>query len=89
MSDSKIPSAAPKVMGSEPNASSASNSEALGGDAPAAQLPPAGEVVNDGRKPIESVLYQCRRTFYFAFFNIVPNFVVVYFHRNHPSSFRK
>lgn len=54
-------------MGSEPNVSSTSNSEALG-DAPAAQLPPTGEVVNDGRKPIESVLYQCRRTFYFAFF---------------------
>jgi PrtD family type I secretion system ABC transporter len=67
MSDSKTPSANQKVMGSEPNVSSASNSEALG-DAPAAQLPPAGEVVNDGRKPIESVLYQCRRTFYFAFF---------------------
>ena len=27
-----------------------------------------GQVVGDGRKPIESVLYQCRRSFYFAFF---------------------
>ena len=29
---------------------------------------PPGEIVSDGRQPIESVLYQCRRTFYFAFF---------------------
>jgi ATP-binding cassette subfamily C exporter for protease/lipase len=28
----------------------------------------SGVVTGDGRKPIESVLYQCRRTFYFAFF---------------------
>jgi len=54
-------------MGTDPSTSSTANPEALG-DGPAAQLPPAGEVVNDGRKPIESVLYQCRRTFYFAFF---------------------
>ena len=54
-------------MGTNPSASSTANPEALGG-ASDAQLPPAGEVVNDGRKPIESVLYQCRRTFYFAFF---------------------
>lgn len=27
-----------------------------------------GAIAGDGRKPIESVLYQCRRTFYFAFF---------------------
>ena len=67
MSDSKIPSVDPKVMGTDPNDSSTANPEALGG-ASDAQLPPTGEVVNDGRKPIESVLYQCRRTFYFAFF---------------------
>ena len=54
-------------MGTNPSASSTANPEALGG-ASDAQLPPTGEVVNDGRKPIESVLYQCRRTFYFAFF---------------------
>ena len=54
-------------MGTDPSASSTANPEALGG-ASDAQLPPTGEVVNDGRKPIESVLYQCRRTFYFAFF---------------------
>ncbi len=54
-------------MGADPSASSTANPEALG-DGSAAQLPPAGEVVSDGRKPIESVLYQCRRTFYFAFF---------------------
>ena len=54
-------------MGTNPSTSSTANPEALGG-ASDAQLPPTGEVVNDGRKPIESVLYQCRRTFYFAFF---------------------
>ncbi len=27
-----------------------------------------GQIVSDGRKPIESVLFQCRRSFYFAFF---------------------
>ena len=67
MSDSKTFAADPKATGADPSASSTANPEALG-DGPAAQLPPAGEVVNDGRKPIESVLYQCRRTFYFAFF---------------------
>ena len=54
-------------MGTDPSASSSAKPEALGG-ASDAQLPPTGEVVSDGRKPIESVLYQCRRTFYFAFF---------------------
>jgi PrtD family type I secretion system ABC transporter len=67
MSDSKTFATDPKAMGADPSASSTANPEALG-DGPAAQLPPAGEVVSDGRKPIESVLYQCRRTFYFAFF---------------------
>ncbi len=67
MSDSKTFATDPKAMGADPSASSTANPEALG-DGSAAQLPPAGEVVSDGRKPIESVLYQCRRTFYFAFF---------------------
>ena len=67
MSESKTFSADPKAIGADPNASSTANPESLG-EGSTGQLPPAGEVVNDGRKPIESVLYQCRRTFYFAFF---------------------
>jgi ATP-binding cassette subfamily C exporter for protease/lipase len=35
---------------------------------PDAAVQQSGVVTGDGRKPIESVLYQCRRTFYFAFF---------------------
>ena len=67
MSDSKTFAADPKATGADTNGSSTANPEALGGVSDA-QLPPTGEVVNDGRKPIESVLYQCRRTFYLAFF---------------------
>jgi PrtD family type I secretion system ABC transporter len=32
------------------------------------QAQQSGVVASDGRKPIEAVLYQCRRTFYLAFF---------------------
>lgn len=37
-------------------------------EAPKSKSTSAGEVVKSDRKPIEAVLYDCRRTFYFAFF---------------------
>jgi PrtD family type I secretion system ABC transporter len=44
------------------------NSNTLPPNEPDAAVQQSGVVTGDGRKPIESVLYQCRRTFYFAFF---------------------
>ena len=32
-----------------------------------------GSIASDGRKPIETILYECRRSFYFAFF-VSPQF---------------
>ena len=43
-------------------------SNTLPPNGPDAAVQQSGVVTGDGRKPIESVLYQCRRTFYFAFF---------------------
>ena len=36
-------------------------------EAPKSKSRSAGEIVKSDRKPIEAVLYECRRTFYFAF----------------------
>jgi len=56
----------------DPHASPASAKEAVGDAVPpqqaeAATKPAPGQIVSDGRKPLQTILYECRRSFYLAF----------------------